>query len=173
MFNFLFKLEESLFYNIKNYYLVIFLSYALISYNYLFFLNEEIIFDLIIVGILLILLVFYNNNNYYKLHRTEVENRENFYLFIIVFLKNWKLYQLRKQKVQKVIFFHFVGYLFSSFNSNVNNYLDFVNKNTIFNLLITVNRLNVNNIIYKKLIFNKFILKSFINKFTVIDLRLS
>lgn len=107
---------------------IVFIIY-LISFEFIFLLNDELIFDSVLISLLLFINKTFSNKNYIAEHANQIENK-NLYIFIFSYLKNWNYFIIRKKKLEKLVLISFLNLIqqkliniLNSFFSNINNYI--------------------------------------------------
>lgn len=107
---------------------IVFIIY-LISFEFIFLLNDELIFDFVLISLLLFINKTFSNKNYSAEHANQIENK-NLYIFIFSYLKNWNYFIIRKKKLEKLVLISFLNLIqqkliniLNSFFSNINNYI--------------------------------------------------
>lgn len=87
--------------------IIIFFVLFFINSELVYLLNDEAIFDFVLISLLLFINKIFKNKNFISDYNSQ-EELINLYIFIYFYLKNWNYFILRKKKLEKIVLILFL-----------------------------------------------------------------
>lgn len=134
-----------------------------INSELMYLLNDEIIFDFVLISLLLFINKIFSNKNFISNYTTQQE-LINLYIFIYFYLKNWNYFLLRKKKLEKIILILFLINIQKNLFNILTLFVNSINQYMINEVITITYKKYIFLTLYKKLNLNQAILNSFKTK---------
>ena len=143
--------------------IILFIILFCINSELVYLLNDEIIFDFVLISLLLFINNIFSNKNFVSNYTTQQE-LINLYIFIYFYLKNWNYFLLRKKKLEKIILILFLTKIQHNLSNLLNIFVNSINQYMINEVITITYKKYIFLTLYKKLNLNQAILNSFKTK---------